>query len=115
MVLTSMTRISRGLAMPLQAKRVPPALKHGAYSKTVLLPGEDPAEYEELHRELIAEFAPNGRMEEETAATIAHVMWRRQNLAKFEIGQLSDLLAKGLGAAADESRQHENSKEDDRS
>jgi hypothetical protein len=112
---TFITRISRGrLAMPIPATRVPPALKHGAYSKAALLLGEDPAAFEDLHRGLIAEITPHGRMEEETVATLAHLMWRRQNLAKFEIGQLSDLLAKDLRAAADESQQYENSKEDGR-
>jgi hypothetical protein len=53
-------------------------------------------------------------MEEETVATLAHLMWRRQKLAKLEIGQLSDLLAKDLRAAADESQQYKNSKEDGR-
>jgi hypothetical protein len=100
--------------MPIPASKVPPALKHGAYSKAALLPGEDPAAFEDLHRGLIAEFAPHGRMEEETVATLAQLMWRRQNLAKFEIGQLSDRLAKDLRAAADENQRYENSKEDDR-
>jgi len=79
--------------MPIPATRVPPALKHGAYSKAALLPGEDPAAFKDLHRGLIAEFTPHGRMEEETVTTLAHQIWRRQNLAKFEIGQWSDLLA----------------------
>ena len=99
--------------MPIPATRVPTALKHGAYSKSALLPGEDPAAFEDLHRGLIAEFTPHGRMEEETVAIIARLMWRRQNLAKLEIGQLSHLLMEDLGAAAEEPRQHENSKADD--
>jgi hypothetical protein len=103
--------------MPIRSKRVSPALKHGAYSEAALLPGEDPAEFEELHRDLIAEFTPNGRFEEETVATIARLMWRRQNLALFEIGQLSYLVAEGLKKAvlAEESKSHvrKNSKEDD--
>jgi hypothetical protein len=78
--------------MPLGPKRIPPALKHGAYSQVTLLPGEDPDEFAELHRGLIAEFAPNGRSEEETVASIARLMWRRQNLAVLEIGQLSNHL-----------------------
>src|SRR5262249_32203121 len=62
---TFMTGISRGrLAMPIPATRVPPALKHGAYSKAALLPGEDPAAFDDLHRDLIAEFTPHGRMED---------------------------------------------------
>jgi hypothetical protein len=98
--------------MHIPATRVPPALKHGAYSKAALLPGDDPAAFEDLHRGLIAEFTPHGRMEEETVATLAHLMWRRQNLAKFGIG-LSHL-EEGLGAAAQESQQHDNSKEGDK-
>jgi hypothetical protein len=30
------------------------ALKHGAYSGTCLLPGEDPAEFKKLHQDLVA-------------------------------------------------------------
>jgi hypothetical protein len=77
-------------------KRIPPALKHGAYSEVTLLPGEDPDEFAELHRGLIAEFAPNGRMAEETVATIARLVWRRQNLAQFQIGQLSNYMIEAI-------------------
>jgi hypothetical protein len=38
-------------------------------------------------------------MEEETVATIARLMWRRQNLAQFEIGQLSNYMAEALQVA----------------
>jgi hypothetical protein len=82
--------------MPRGPKRIPPALKHGAYSEVTLLPGEDPDEFAELHRGLIAEFAPNGRMEEETVATIARLTWRRQNLARFQIGQLSNYMIEAI-------------------
>jgi hypothetical protein len=109
------------LSMPTRGQRVSPALKHGAYSEATLLPGEDPAEFKELHRDLIAEFTPNGRIEEETVATIARLMWRRQNLARFEIGQLSYFLAEGFKKAAlaeasknaNESQERRNSKDDD--
>ena len=36
--------------------RTPPALKHGAYSATAILPGESQAEFEKLHRDTIAEW-----------------------------------------------------------
>jgi hypothetical protein len=53
-------------------------------------------------------------MEEETVASIARLMWRRQNLAMFEIGQLSHLIVEGLKkAAAKESQEHTNSKEEE--
>ena len=34
-----------------------PALKHGGYSDTTLLPGEDPAAFEKLHNDLIKDGA----------------------------------------------------------
>ena len=37
-----------------------PALKHGGYSTTTLLPGENRSEFEKLHEDLITEFRPNG-------------------------------------------------------
>jgi hypothetical protein len=86
--------------MPERAHRVSPALKHGAYSEATLLPGEDPGDFKKMHQDLIAEFAPNGRLEEETVATIAKLMWRRQNLAMFEFGQLAHFLAEKIEQAA---------------
>jgi hypothetical protein len=60
-----------------------PALKHGGYSVTTILPGEDAAAYEKLHRDLVAELSPKGVLEEDIVAEIAHLMWRKQNLAIF--------------------------------
>jgi hypothetical protein len=64
-----------------------PALKHGAYSAMALLPGEDPAEFRKLHERLIAELAPGGALEEGIVATIARLMWRKQNLAIFHLAK----------------------------
>jgi hypothetical protein len=77
-----------------------PALKHGAYAKAALLPGEDPVEFNKLHKGLIAEFRPNGRMEEETVASIARLMWRRQNLADYENTQLAQYTAEWIKKGA---------------
>jgi hypothetical protein len=62
-----------------------PALKHGGYSSTAVLPGEDKAEFEKLHRDLIAELTPNGLLEDDIVATMAHLIWRKQNLETFRI------------------------------
>jgi hypothetical protein len=35
--------------MAVRVKKIHPALKHGGYSATGLLPGEDPAAFEKLH------------------------------------------------------------------
>jgi hypothetical protein len=89
-----------------------PALKHGAYSEAVLLPGEDPAEFRRLHRDLIEEFSPTGRLEEETVAALARLVWRRQNLARFEIGQFVNLIALSIENTPSEETTLPRSKED---
>jgi len=64
-----------------------PALKHAGYSVTSILPGESAAEFEKHHRELIAELTPNGALENEIVATIAHLLWRRKNLGSCRIAK----------------------------
>ena len=75
--------------MLIQLNKLHPALKHAGYSATTLLPGEDPAAFEKLHRALIHEFAPVGTLEEEIVADMARLTWRKQNLATFRIAQLA--------------------------
>ena len=75
--------------MPVQAKKLHPALKHAGYSAMGVLPGENAAEYEKLHRDLIAEFIPNGAFENNIVATMARVLWRKQNLQTFRIAELA--------------------------
>jgi hypothetical protein len=80
--------------MHTRVNRIPPALKHGAYSATAVLPGESRAAFEKLHRGLIAEFTPSGVMEDDIVAEMAGLMWRKQNLgtlrtAEFAQGQWS--------------------------
>jgi hypothetical protein len=73
--------------LAVRFKKVHPALKHAAYSATTLLPGEDPVALEKLHRALIAELIPVGALEEDIVTQIAHLMWRKQNLASFRIAR----------------------------
>jgi hypothetical protein len=63
------------------------ALKHGGFSATRILPGESAAEFEKLHQALIAEFRPNGALEEDTVASMAHLLWRKKNLVTFRMAQ----------------------------
>lgn len=64
-----------------------PALKHGAYSGMSLLPGEDPAEFEKLHKELVAEYAPTGQHEHEIVETIARLIWRKRCLCSYGLAE----------------------------
>jgi hypothetical protein len=73
--------------MSKKNSRVHPALKHGGYSGMTLLPGEDGSAFEKLHRDLIAEFGPVGPMEEDIVATMARLVWRKQNLLTYRLAQ----------------------------
>jgi hypothetical protein len=75
--------------MPIRAKKNHPALKHAGYSATSILPGEDAAEFEKLHRNLIAELVPNGVLEDDIVATMARLVWRKQNLVTFRVAKLA--------------------------
>jgi hypothetical protein len=70
--------------------KIHPALKHAGYSATTLLPGEDAAAFEKLHRAEIAEYSPVGAHEEDIVADIARLRWRKQNLATFRIAELAN-------------------------
>lgn len=65
--------------------RIPPALKHGAYSATAILPGESQAEFEKLHRDILAEWTPSGVLENDIVMTITRLLWRKQNLDTLRI------------------------------
>jgi hypothetical protein len=73
--------------MAERSNRIPPALRHGIYSGMALLPGEDRAEYEKFHRDIITEYKPAGRSEENIVTNIADLMWRRQNLMTYRIAE----------------------------
>lgn len=72
--------------MNVSSKRHP-ALKHAGYSSVGILPGENAADFAKLQRDLVAEFGPQGALEEEIVMTIAHCLWRRRNLATFRIAK----------------------------
>ena len=71
----------------MPAKKYHSALKHGGYSVTCILPGESPAEFEKQHQELIAEFSPNGALENDIVATVARLVWRKKNHGTFRIAE----------------------------
>jgi len=68
-------------------RKLHPALKHAGYSAMALLPGESRADFQKLHADLIAEFAPAGVFEDEIVAEMAGLIWRKRNLATFQIAK----------------------------
>lgn len=73
------------------------ALKHGAFSEVLILPGEDPAAFEELKRRLFAEYNVSGCSEEKTMTSIAKAMWQLQRLGLYE--HVQHLRARGPDSA----------------
>jgi hypothetical protein len=61
----------------------PNAQKHGVFSATAILPGEDEQEFEELHTALTEEWKPVGATEEDAVLTIAKAVWRKRRLQRF--------------------------------
>ncbi len=79
-----------GARKPSQRRRhTDPALKHGGYSGMSLLPGEDSAEFEQLHKELVAEYAPTGPHEHEIVEEIARLMWRKRCLWSYGLAEFA--------------------------
>jgi hypothetical protein len=77
------------MAQRLRNKKPHGALKHGGYSALGLLPGESPAEFDRLHKDLFEELAPRGPLEEDIVSTLARLLWRKQNRSTFRTAELA--------------------------
>jgi len=75
--------------MSIQVKKLHAALKHGAYSATAVLPGEDLEAFKKLHQECIAHYAPVGPLEDDVVATMVRLLWRKQNLRTCRLAELA--------------------------
>jgi hypothetical protein len=69
--------------MPASKAKRPNALKHGAFTKTAILRGEDPREFEDLHSALVKEWNPIGPTEEDAVLSIAKCVWRKRRVQHF--------------------------------
>lgn len=66
------------------------ALEHGMRSQTVVLPGEDHAQYTRLYNDIAAEFKPATPHEQWLAKQMADAHWRLERLKGIETALLSD-------------------------
>jgi hypothetical protein len=69
------------------------ALKHGAFTEVVILPGEDPNELKELRAALYDEWNPEGPTEIDKVESIAMGMWRKRRFQRY----LQKTLGKSVG------------------
>jgi len=60
--------------------RTPNALKHGVFARTLFIFKDDPADFEELHRQLREEWEPAGFSEEDCVFTLATLYFRKERL-----------------------------------
>ena len=60
------------------------ALKHGLLAQDAVLPGEDPAEFNQHLTSFEDTYLPRNRVEKEIVRQIADVVWRMQRLSRIE-------------------------------
>jgi hypothetical protein len=60
------------------------AMKHGLTGKQMILPGEDPAEFDAFRSDLITDLAPEGALEEILAEKIVADVWRLRRIPQLE-------------------------------
>ncbi len=72
------------------------ALRHGLTSKQLLLPGEDPAQFEGLHNRLIDSYGPKGEAESAYVAQLAEHEWRLTRARRVETATLTIYLNRYL-------------------
>jgi hypothetical protein len=85
-VLKHNSRLNSSVALHRKHKR-PNAQKHGVFAEPLILPGEDPREFEALHSALIEEWTPSGPSEESRVFGIADAEWRKLRSRRFVEGK----------------------------
>ena len=65
----------------------PNAQKHGVFAEPLILPGEDPREFEALHAALIAEWNPSGPSEQSRVFGIADAECRKLRSRRFALAK----------------------------
>jgi hypothetical protein len=64
------------------------ALQHGLTARHVLLPGEDPREFEAFRRAAFDSLLPEGEVESQLADRVVTLLWRMRRIPLFEVALL---------------------------
>jgi hypothetical protein len=67
------------------------SLKHGLSANSVVIDGEEPADFEALHRSLIKAFDPQPGIEDELVCRLVVLFWRLRRIPVFEANFLRRL------------------------
>src|SRR5215471_7341608 len=81
-VLGHNSRLNNSVVLHRKHKR-PNAQRHGVFAEPLILPGEDPREFEALHSALIEEWTPSGPSEQSRVFGIADAEWRTLRSRRF--------------------------------
>jgi hypothetical protein len=76
------------IARPMRRAKKQNALKHGMYSRDIMLPGESFRDYDALVAELNEEWAPEGPTECSLVERLVGLYWRKQRLDRYENAKL---------------------------
>ena len=76
------SRLNNSVVSRRKRKR-PNAQKHGVFAEPLILPGEDPREFEAIHSALIEEWTPSGPSEQSRVFGIADAEWRKLRSRRF--------------------------------
>ena len=68
---------------PRRRRKRPNAQKHGVFAEPLILPGEDPREFEALHSALIEEWTPSGPSEQSLG-----LRYCRRGVAQASLAQI---------------------------
>ncbi|HXK01944.1 MAG TPA: hypothetical protein VMS37_06040 [Verrucomicrobiae bacterium] len=71
------------------------ALKHGMDAASIVIPGEDPADYERIASEYRRDLDPRSALEQFQVDTIIRCDWQRRRLRRIEAKLYRALLAEG--------------------
>jgi hypothetical protein len=61
------------------------ALTHGAFAQELILPGESKREFKMLLESLVAEWSPNGALEEDAVLTLAKYIWAKRRIDRYHL------------------------------
>ncbi len=78
-----------------KARSAQNSFKHGLYSKQLILPGEDPAAFDELRASLRLEHQPANTTEEILVDELAQSFWRMRRFRELEVHAWSPELLSG--------------------
>jgi hypothetical protein len=72
------------------------AVKHGLFAEEAVIFGEDPADYDALHDEILAELAPSGVMETLLAERVVSLTWRLHRAERLINQVINELIDKRI-------------------